>query len=147
MGRRISLLLTGTLAGVAMTAQAHHSWGAVYDGGAAINDLNATIAGSHTRRPHDAIKVTIENELGEPEEWTVQWRGERGERGGRGGRGRGRDESATQYDFNIGDAVVIDGRYARDEGSRLIQMTLLTRPADGMTITAREGRGGRGRGR
>ncbi len=141
MGRRISLLLTGTLAGVAMTAQAHHSWGAVYDGGAAINDLNATIAGSHTRRPHDAIMVTIENELGEPEEWTVQWRGERG------GRGRGRDEGATQYDFNIGDAVVIDGRYARYEGSRLIQMTLLTRPADGMTITAREGRGRRGRGR
>ncbi len=141
MGRRILLLLTGMLAGVAMTAQAHHSWGAIYDGGAAINDLNATIAGSHTRRPHDAIKVTIENELGEPEEWTVQWRGERG------GRGRGRDESATQFDFNVGDAVVIDGRYARDEGSRLIQMTLLTRPADGMTITAREGRGGRGRGR
>ncbi len=141
MGRRLLILLTGTLAGVAMTAQAHHSWGAVYDGGAAVNDLNATIAGSHTRRPHDAIKVTIENELGEPEEWTVQWRGNRG------GRGRDRDESADQYDFNIGDAVVIDGRYARNESSRLIQMTLLTRPADGMTITAREGRGGRGRGR
>ncbi len=141
MGRRLLILLTGTLAGVAMTAHAHHSWGAVYDGGAAVNDLNATIAGSHTRRPHDAIKVTIENELGEPEEWTVQWRGERG------GRGRGGDENAAQYDFNVGDAVVIDGRYARNESSRLIQMTLLTRPADGMTITAREGRGGRGRGR
>ena len=141
MGRRLLLLLTGTLAGVAMTAQAHHSWGAVYDGGAAISDLNATIAGSHTRNPHDAIKVTIENELGEPEEWTVQWRGERG------GRGRGGGEGATQYDFNIGDAVVIDGRYSRNESSKLIQMTLLTRPADGMTITAREGRGGRGRGR
>jgi hypothetical protein len=141
MGRRLLILLTGTLAGVAMTAQAHHSWGAVYDGGAAVNDLNATIAGSHTRRPHDAIKVTIENELGEPEEWTVQWRGERG------GRGRGGDDNADQYDFNVGDAIVIDGRYARNESSRLIQMTLLTRPVDGMTITAREGRGGRGRGR
>ncbi len=141
MGRRLLILLTGTLAGVAMTAQAHHSWGAVYDGGAAVNDLNATIAGSHTRRPHDAIKVTIENELGEPKEWTVQWRGERG------GRGRGGCVGATQYDFNIGDAVVIDGRYSRNESSKLIQMTLLTRPADGMTITAQEGRRGRGRGR
>jgi len=141
MGRRLSILLTGTLAGVATTAQAHHSWGAIYDGGAAIADLNATIAGSYTRRPHDAIKVTIENEPGEPEDWTVQSRGERG------GRGRGGGEGATQYDFNIGDAVVIDGRYSRNESSRLIQMTLLTRPADGMTITAREGRGGRGRGR
>ena len=61
--------------------------------------------------------------------------------------GRGGGEGATQYDFNIGDAVVIDGRYARNESSKLIQMTLLTRLADGMTVTAREGRGGRGRGR
>ncbi len=141
MGRRILMLLTGALAGVTMTAQAHHSWGAVYDGGQAVSDLTATIVGSHSRRPHDAIAVTITNDLGEPEEWTMQWRGNRG------GRGRGNDEPATQYDFNIGDEVVIDGRLARNEGQKLIQMTSLVRPSDGMTITASEGRRGRGRGR
>jgi hypothetical protein len=141
MRRQILLLLTGTLAGVAVAAQAHHSWGAVYDGGQAVSDLTATIAGEHSRRPHDAIAVTIMNELGEPEEWTVQWRGNRG------GRGRGGDDNATQYDFNVGDEVVIDGRYARDADARLIQMTSLVRPSDGWTVTAREGRGGRGGGR
>ena len=135
MRRQILVVLTGTLAGVAMTAQAHHSWGAVYDGGAAVNDLDAVISGSHTRNPHDAIRVTITNESGEPEEWTMQWRGERG--------GRGMGGNNVQYDLNPGDEIIIDGRYARNEDAKLIQMTLLTRPADGMTITAREGRGGR----
>ena len=141
MRRQVLTMLTGALAGVTVTAQAHHSWGTVYDGGAAVNELTATIAGSYSRRPHDAIAVTIINELGEPEEWTVQWRGNRG------GRGQGGDENAVQYDFNIGDEIVINGRYARDEDAKLIQMTSLVRPADGWTITAREGRGGRGRGR
>ena len=132
-------LVIGALSAVAVTAQAHHSWGAVYDGGREVSDLAATIAGSHSRRPHDAIAVTITNELGETEEWTMQWRGERG------GRGRGRDENAVQYDFNIGDEVVIDGRIARAADSKLIQMTSLVRPSDGWTVAAREGRGGRGR--
>jgi hypothetical protein len=135
MGRQILMLLTGALAGVTMTAQAHHSWGAVYNGGQEVSDLTVTIAGTHSRRPHDNIAVTITNEVGEPEEWTVQWRGNRG-------RGRDRNEEAAQYDFNIGDEVVIGGRMARDEDSNLIQMTSLVRPSDGWTLTAREGRGG-----
>ncbi|MFL2546841.1 MAG: hypothetical protein ACJ0SL_05700 [Candidatus Rariloculaceae bacterium] len=139
MKGQLFIFATAALAGYAATAQAHHSWGAVYNGGREVADLTATIAGDHARRPHDAIAVTIMNDLGEPEEWTVQWRGERG------GRGRGRDETASQYDFNVGDEVVIDGRVARDEDSKLIHMTTLVRPSDGWTVTAREGRGGRGR--
>ena len=138
MGRRILMLVTCAVAGFAMTAEAHHSWGAVYNGGQPVSDLAATIAGNHVRWPHDSIAVTVTNELGEPEAWTIQWRG---------GRGRGRDENAGQYDFNIGDEVVIDGRMARNESRKLIQMTSLVRPADGWTLTAREGRGGRRRGR
>ncbi len=139
MERRILMLLTGALAGVSMTAQAHHSWGAVYDGGAPVN-VEATITGHPYRNPHDAVKVNIMNDLGEPEAWTIQWRGNRG---------RGRDQTqAVEYDLNPGDEVVIDGRAARNTTSKLIQMTNLVRPSDGMTIQAREGRGrGGGRGR
>jgi hypothetical protein len=135
--KRILILLTGAVGSIAITAQAHHNWGAVYNGGDAVNNLNATIAGTHTRNPHDAIKVTIENELGEPEAWTIQWRGSRG--------GRGRGDNTSQYDFNIGDEVIIDGRMARNEGHKLIQMTSLVRPFDGWVITASQGRGGRRR--
>ena len=135
MERAVLMILAGSLAGFAVTAQAHHSWGAVYNGGQSVNGLAATIAGEHTRRPHDAIEVTITNSLGEPETWTVQWRGNRG------GGGMGRNDS--QYDFNIGDEVVIDGRMARDESQKLIQMSSLLRPSDGWTLTASLGRGGR----
>ncbi len=137
MGRRILLLLTGALASVAMTAQAHHSWGTVYDGGAPVS-VEATITGNPYRNPHDAVKVNIMNDLGEPEEWTIEWRGN-----------RGRDRTQTsEYNLAPGDEVVIDGRTARDTNRKTIQMTTLVRPADGMTIQARQGRGrGGGRGR
>ncbi len=124
MGRRVSMLLTGALAGVAMTAQAHHSWGTIYNGGQPVNV--------------EAVKVDIMNDLGEPEQWTIEWRGN-----------RGRDRSQTsEYNLAPGDEVVIDGRTARDTNRKTIQMTTLVRPADGMTIQARQGRGrGGGRGR
>ena len=137
MGRRILTLVTCAVAGFAVAAEAHHSWGAVYNGGQPVSDITATIAGNHVRRPHDSIAVTIMNELGEPEEWTIQWRGRR----------RGRDGDSVRYDFHIGDEVVIEGRMARNESRKLIQMTSLVRPADGWTLTAREGRGGRRRDR
>ncbi|HEY5623034.1 MAG TPA: hypothetical protein VIV14_04680 [Gammaproteobacteria bacterium] len=129
MDRSVLWLAAGMLAGMAITAHAHHSWGAVYDGGRPVEDLAATIVGPHSRRPHDNIAVMITNEAGEAEGWTVQWRGN-----------RGRDEEREQYDFNHGDDVLITGRIARDEETKQIQMTRLVRPSDGWTITAREGR-------
>lgn len=135
MGRRVWTLLTGALAGVAMTAQAHHSWGTIYNGGDPVN-VEAVITGDVYRNPHQAVKVDIMNDLGEPEQWTIEWRGN-----------RGRDRTQTvDYGLNPGDQVVIDGRTARDTNRKTIQMTTLTRPADGMTIQARQGRG-RGGGR
>ncbi len=136
MRRGILTVLTGALAGVAMTAQAHHSWGAIYDGGAAVN-VEAIVTGDVYRNPHTAVKVEIMNDIGEPEEWTIEWRGN-----------RGRDQAqAEQADLNPGDEVVIDGRTARDSKRKTIQMTTMTRTADGMTIQARQGpyRDGAGR--
>jgi hypothetical protein len=132
MNRRVLWLTAGTLAGMAITANAHHSWGAVYDGGRPVENLVATIVGPYSRRPHDNIAVMITNEAGEAEGWTVQWRGN-----------RRRDEVREEYDFNHGDEVLITGRVARDEATKQIQMTRLVRPSDGWTITAREGRRGR----
>ncbi len=129
------MLLAGALAGVAMTVHAHHSWGTIYNGGEPVN-VNAVITGDVYRNPHTAVKVNIMNNLGDPEEWTIEWRGN-----------RNRDRTQTvQYDLNPGDEVVIDGRTARNTSRKTIQMTTLTRPVDGMTIQARQGRG-RGGGR
>jgi hypothetical protein len=102
MDRRFLLVAIAALAGASITAQAHHSWGAVYDGGREVTELAATVVSQHSRRPH-----------------------------------------ATQYDFNVGDEVLITGRMARNESDKLIQMTTLVRPSDGWTITAGQGRRGR----
>ena len=120
-------------------AQAHHSWGAIYNGGQPVNELTATISSEAYRNPHETVDVTIVNDSGEAEVWKIEWRGERS------GRGMGRGQT-VQYDLNPGDEVVINGRTARDPDRRTIQMTTLTRVSDGMTIQAREGRGGGRRG-
>lgn len=138
MKQTIFLVLLSSLVGLSLTARAHHSWGAIYNGGEPVS-INAVITGKVYRNPHETVEVSIMNEHGESEEWKIEWRGERG-----GGRGR---SQAVQYGLNPGDEVLIAGRTARDSGRRTIQMQTMTRSADGLTIQAREGRNGRRRAR
>ena len=129
--RSISILIC--LVVLPLAARAHHSWRAVYDGGEEVV-VDATVTSEVFRNPHLTLRVEIVNEAGEPEPWTVEWRG-----------GRRRDgEAPVVYDLSPGDEVVIEGQVARFAGGKKIQMRTLTRPADGMTIEAR-GRGDRGR--
>lgn len=112
-----------------LAASAHHSWRAVYDGGEEVT-VEATIVSEVYRNPHLTVQIELAGETGEPEKWTMEWRG-----------GRRRDgEPPVTYDINPGDEVVIEGRIARFSGSKKIQMFALTRPADGMSIQARRGR-------
>ena len=120
------------LAALPLAAQAHHSWRAVYDGGEEVV-IDATVTSEVFRNPHATVRVDIVNAAGEPEAWTIEWRG-----------GRRRDrEAPVEYDLGPGDEVVIEGQVARFAGGKKIQMRTLTRPADGMTIEARR----RGEGR
>ena len=136
MGQRILMLLTGALTGVTMTAQAHHSWLTIYDGGAPVS-VEALVTSDIYRNPHVAVKVNIMNDLGEPEEWTLEWRDNSG---------RGRILPLPEG-LNPGDEVVIDGRLPRNTNRKTIEMQTMTRTADGMTIQARQGpyRDGAGR--
>ena len=127
------------LASLASTANAHHSWGAVYNGGESVN-VTAVITSKAYRNPHDRVEATIVNQAGETEEWRIEWRGMRGG----GGMGRGQ---AVQYDLNPGDEVIVEGRTALNPGLMAIQMTKLTRVSDGMTIEASLGRTGGEEGR
>ena len=130
------LILLGFL-GLPLAVHAHHSWRAVYGGGENVT-IDATIASEPFRNPHNAVHVQIANAAGELEPWTIEWRGRRRRDGG----------DPVVYDLNPGDEVVIVGRRAVDTDLKKIQMTTLTRPADGMTIEARQRRnrdGGRDR--
>lgn len=129
MRRRNCAALAIVLVSTPAFALAHHSWGAVYGGGEEVT-VAAKIASKHFRNPHHAVHVQIANTAGELEPWTIEWRGPRRRDGG----------PPVVYDLNPGDDVVIVGRRAVDTGLKKIQMTKLTRPADGMTIEARLGR-------
>lgn len=122
------LIMLGFL-GLPLVVQAHHSWRAVYGGGEDVT-IDATIASEPFRNPHNAVHVQIANAAGELEPWTIEWRGRRRRDGG----------EPVVYDLNPGDEVVIVGRRAVDTNLKKIQMTRLTRPADGMTIEARQRR-------
>lgn len=129
--RRTLILMS--IAVLPLTAQAHHSWRAVYDGGEEVV-VEATATSEVFRNPHPTLRVEIVNAAGEAEPWTIEWRG-----------GRRRDAGAgVAYDLGPGDEIVIEGQVARFAGGKKIQMRTLTRPADGMTLEARR-RGDRGR--
>ena len=117
-----------------LAAAAHHSWRAVYGGGEGVT-IDATITSEPFRNPHNAVHVQIAGASGELEPWTIEWRGRRRRDGG----------DPVVYDLNPGDEVVIVGRRAVDTDLKKIQMTRLTRTADGMTIEARQRRRNRDR--
>lgn len=125
--KRVWILL-GVL-GVPLAAGAHHSWNGVYGGGEEV-EIDALITSQPFRNPHNAVHVQIAGATGELEAWTIEWRGRRRRDGG----------EPVVYDLNPGDEVVIVGRRAVDSNLKKIQMTRLTRAADGMTIEARRGR-------
>lgn len=126
--QRLATLTIG-LAILPLAAQAHHSWRAVYGGGEEVT-IDATIASKPFRNPHNAVHVQIANASGDLEPWTIEWRGQRRRDG----------EPPVTYDLNPGDEVVIVGRRAVNGDLKKIQMQTLTRPADGMTIEARQRR-------
>jgi hypothetical protein len=123
------VILTTTCAALPLVAQAHHSWRAVYGGGEDVN-VTATITSKPFRNPHNAVHVQLPNAAGELEPWTIEWRGQRRRDG----------QPPVTYDLNPGDSVVIVGTRAVDTNLKKIQMQTLTRPADGMTIEARQRR-------
>ena len=114
------------VAALPLTAAAHHSWRAVYDGGENVT-VDATLTSEIFRNPHATVRATIAGESGEAEEWTIEWRG--------GPRGEGDGEPIAE--LGPGDAVVIEGRVARFPRSKKLQLYSLTRLVDGMRFEAR----------
>lgn len=134
MAKHKRFLIALGFAALPLAVHAHHSWRAVYGGGEEVT-TDARITSQPFRNPHNAVHVQIANADGELEPWTIEWRGRRRRDGG----------PPVVYDLNPGDEVVIVGRRAVDEDLKKIQMTRLTRTADGMTIEARQGRRNRDR--
>ena len=134
MTGRISLVLAGALAAVAVTAQAHHSWSVEYNTNDSIV-VSGTVAEFLHRRPHSALTIDVQQPEGETVQWTVEWGG------------GFRDSEGNDYDpafFEPGEAITVTGQPHRDEASRFVRMRTVLREADGKTFeSSRRGRRGR----
>ena len=135
MTRRIALVLAGVIAGIAATAQAHHSWSVDYD-----TEQRITVAGTVTeflrRRPHPAFAMDVQQPDGETVQWTVEFSG--------GFRDSAGNEYGPDY-FPPGEAITVTGQPHRDTDRNFVRLRSVVRDADGEQFerNRRRGRGGR----
>ena len=119
----VSLLL-------ALTAYAHHSISATYDGKKEIK-LTGKIVEFDFRNPHAFVHVEAPDDKGVVQRWAVEWGGA----ASLGGQG------ITRNSLKAGDEVVITGNPARglDSGVHRVKMNTLLRPRDGFGWGTRKG--------
>lgn len=136
MNRILGTVLACVLGGLTWTAQAHHSWSAVYDNSQSIT-VQGVVAEFLRRRPHSALSLNVENPDGETVLWTVEW-------------GRGfRDAEGREYDaeeLRPGDAITVTGQPARASDNS-VRLESVVRESDGLTLQRSRGRRGRDRNR
>jgi Family of unknown function (DUF6152) len=118
--RYICAVLLSGVAG-AVSASAHHSFAAEFDGHAVIR-LTGTLTKVDWANPHTYFYVDVKDDKGK----AITWGCEAGAPGALSRRG------LKKIDLKIGDEIVVDGYRAKD-GSHLVDARRLTL-ADGRTI-------------
>lgn len=128
MVRRVVRLLPGILliAMIALGAQAHHSFAVHYDTEKFIS-VTGTVDSFSFANPHGIIRMTVETESGDTEEWRAETNSPNLLKR------RGWDKDSIQP----GQEITVEGWPARD-GSPLIRVASVTLP-DGTTL---QGQGG-----
>ena len=113
-----------------LTAYAHHSIAATYDGNKEIK-LKGKIVEFDFRNPHAFVHVEAPDDKGVMQRWAVEWGGA----ASLGGQG------VTRETLKAGDEVVITGNPARglDNGVHRVKMNTLLRPRDGFGWGTKKG--------
>jgi hypothetical protein len=114
------------LAGV--TAYAHHSFGAVYDGKKEVK-LEGKMAGFTMRSPHSFVQLDVTDAKGKTERWALEWNA--------GATLSSQNISANT--FKVGDKLIITGHPSRVPDETRAQLITLRRPADGFNWGLRPG--------
>ena len=117
-GRMREAVLACVAAAVPLTAFAHHSFTALYDGEEKVT-IEGRIATVTVRNPHSFVHVLVTDQAGEQVRWAIEW-GSANELG-----------RLTRDTLNPGDEVVVVGNPSRTEGNRQMKMIRIERPADG----------------
>jgi hypothetical protein len=113
-----------------ITAYAHHSIGATYDGTKEVK-LTGKIVEFNFRNPHAFVHVEAPDDKGVMQRWAVEWGGA----ASLGGQG------VTRTTLKAGDEVVITGNPARgaDNGVHRVKMNTLFRQRDGFGWGTKKG--------
>lgn len=132
MNVRLGILIVGVSLGISLTAFAHHSFAAEFDGSKAVR-LRGALTKIEWTNPHTYFYIDVKDESGTVERWGC----EAGSPGALSRRGFKRS------DMKLGDTVIVDGYRAKD-GSRLIDARRVTLPDGRVVSGASAGDGGPG---
>ena len=121
MKRHLVLFTIAAVLACGITAYAHHSIGATYDGSKEVK-LVGKIVEFNFRNPHAFVHVEAPDEKGVMQRWAVEWGGA----ASLGGQG------VTRTTLKAGDEVIITGNPARgmENGVHRVKMNTLLRPKD-----------------
>jgi hypothetical protein len=115
----VVLVIAGLL-GSAVSAWAHHSFAATYDGSKKIQ-IEGSVVQVQFRNPHSWVYVSAPDETGARHKWAIEWRGA-AQLGGQG---------VSRETFKVGDVVAISGNPGRNPEDHRIRMITIHRKSDG----------------
>jgi len=130
MRRSLLLFAAAAVLGLGMTAYAHHSIAATYDGSKEMK-LTGKIVEFDFRNPHAFVHIEAPDAKGVMQRWAVEW----------GGAASLNGQGVTRTTLKAGDEVVITGNPARgaDNGVHRMKMNTLLRPKDGFGWGTKKG--------
>ena len=118
-----AIIISGLAAVPAVLA--HHSWSANYDASKTVA-VTGVISRLVFRNPHSSITLSVRNDEGETEQWTIEWGSPQGLR----------ERGMEQNTLRTGDALRVRGDPHRNPRTRSIHMESLTRLSDGLRISS-----------
>ena len=122
MNRKITGLFAVALLGTGISAYAHHSFAAEFDGSRSLR-LTGTITRIEWSNPHSYFFIDVKDEKGSVANWGCEGAGP----------GALTRRGWKKGDVKLGDTLIVDGYPAKD-GSHLVDARRVTLP-DGRTVS------------
>ena len=120
--RPLQVLLAGAAALAASSAAwAHHSFGATYDTGAELVEIQGVVRELVWRNPHSFVRVDVTEDDGSVETWVLEW----------ASINELAEARLTRTTLLPGQEVVAKGTPPRDSSYRRLLLRELERPSDG----------------
>jgi hypothetical protein len=122
MNRKVLALLAPAAMLLGTPAYAHHSFAATYFVDREIS-IDGTLTQFMFRNPHSFVKVSVKDDKGQEQIWSIEW----------GGGAQLTQEHVTRETLKTGDKVHVTGNPGRDPTEHRIRLHKIVRASDGWT--------------